>query len=147
MNTNALTRGGRRSLGTALFLAICAMAPYATPAASADYPVTLNGNQEVPPVKSAGTGTGTLVVGDDGTMTGSVTTTGIAGTAAHVHEAALGKNGPVVIPLTKRGDTYEVPAGTKLSEAQLASLRAGKLYINVHTTANPGGELRAQLAH
>jgi len=47
--------------------------------------------------------------------------------------------------LTKNGDTYTVPAGAKLSEAQYASFQAGNLYVNVHTAANPGGELRGQL--
>jgi hypothetical protein len=74
-----------------------------------------------------------------------VTTTGIAGTAAHVHEAATGKNGPVIIPLTKSGDTYTVPAGAKLTDAQFASFQAGNLYVNVHTAANPDGEMRGQL--
>jgi hypothetical protein len=56
-----------------------------------------------------------------------VTTTGIAGTAAHIHEGPTGKNGPVAIPLTKNGDTYTVPAGAKLTDAQLASFKAGSL--------------------
>ena len=74
-----------------------------------------------------------------------MTTTGIAGTAAHIHEAPSGKNGPVIIPLTKNGDTYAVAAGAMLTDAQFASFQAGNLYVNVHTTANPGGELRGQL--
>ena len=74
-----------------------------------------------------------------------MTTSGIAGTAAHIHEAAPGKNGPVIIPLAKKGDTYTVPAGAKLTDAQFASFQAGNLYVNVHTAANSGGEIRAQL--
>jgi len=51
----------------------------------------------------------------------------------------------VIIPLTKDGNTYSAPPGAKLTELQLASFRAGNLYVNVHTAANPGGEIRAQL--
>jgi hypothetical protein len=72
-------------------------------------------------------------------------TTGIAGTAAHIHEGAIGMNGPVIIPLTKNGDTFAVPTGAKLTTAQFASYQAGNLYVNVHTAANLGGEIRAQL--
>ena len=74
-------------------------------------------------------------------------TKGISATAAHIHEGPKGKNGPVIIPLTKSGDnTFTVTAGAKLSDAQLESLKAGNLYVNVHSAANPGGEVRAQIA-
>ena len=86
-----------------------------------------------------------FAIANDNTIAGSVTTTGIQGTAAHIHEGGPGKNGPVIIPLTKSGDTYSVPAGTKLSDSQLSSFKAGNLYVNVHSSANPGGDGRAQL--
>jgi hypothetical protein len=143
-----LDRSSRQAwlpLGAALIFAISAFGAYSSIAAAADIKVTLAGDQEVPPVKSAGTGAGTITVGADKSVSGSVTTTGIAGTAAHVHEAATGKNGPVIIPLTKNGDTYTVPAGAKLTDAQFASFQAGNLYVNVHTAANPDGEMRGQL--
>lgn len=108
--------------------------------------VTLSGDQEVPAVKTAGAGTGTISVAPDKSVSGSVTTTGVAGTMAHIHEAAPGKNGGVVIPLSKSGDnTWSVPAGAKLTDAQFTSFKAGNLYVNVHTAANPGGEVRGQL--
>ncbi len=112
---------------------------------AADVKVSLSGDNEVPPVKTAAKGSGTIVIGDDGAVSGSVSTTGMAGTAAHIHEAAAGANGPVIVPFTKDGDTYKAPAGAKLTPAQLASFKAGNLYFNVHSAANPGGEIRGQL--
>jgi hypothetical protein len=145
MFNQTISKSVRLALGGALFCAVAALGSFSNIAAAADVKVTLAGDQEVPPVKSAGTGSGTIVIGNDGAVSGSVTTTGIAGTAAHIHEAAIGKNGPVIIPLTKNGDTYSVPPGAKLTEAQLASFKEGNLYVNAHTTANPGGEIRGQL--
>jgi hypothetical protein len=80
------------------------------------------------------------------TVTGSIKTKGIMGTAAHIHEAPAGKNGPPIITLTKGGDdTFTVPEGSKLTEAQYASLKAGNLYVNVHSAEHKGGEIRTQL--
>ena len=145
MYSNRISRQAWLPLGAALIFAISAFGSYSSIAAAADVKVTLAGDQEVPPVKSAGTGTGTIIIGAYRSVSGSVTTTGMAGTAAHIHEAATGKNGPVIISLTKKGDTYAVPAGAKLTDAQFASFQAGNLYVNVHTAANAGGEMRAQL--
>jgi hypothetical protein len=145
MLNQIISKSVRLALGWALFCAIAAFGSFSNFAAAADVKVTLVGDQEVPPVKSAGTGSGTIVIGNDGAVSGRVTTTGIAGTAAHIHEAAMGKNGPVIIPLTKNGDTYVVPPDAKLTDAQITSFKEGNLYVNVHTTANPGGEIRGQL--
>ena len=145
MNTDTIYRRVLLPLSAALIFAIPVFVSYSPIAVAVDIKLTLAGDQEVPPVKSAGAGSGTIMVGTDKSVSGSVTTTGITGTAAHIHEAAAGQNGPVIVPLTKAGDTYSVPAGAKLTDAQFASFQAGKLYVNVHTAANPGGELRAQL--
>jgi hypothetical protein len=107
--------------------------------------VALSGAEEVPPVQTAARGSGTFTIGDDGAVSGSVTTTGVAGTMAHIHQGARGQNGPVIVPLTKSGDTYTAPAGAKLSDAQMAAFRKGDLYVNVHSAANKGGEVRGQL--
>ncbi len=145
MNITTPKRRTWLPIGAALVLAVAACGSYPSIAAAADVKVTLTGDQEVPPIKSAGTGMGTITVGADKSVKGSVTTKGIAGTAAHIHEAAVGKNGPVVIPLEKNGDTYTVPANAKLTDAQFMSFKAGNLYVNVHTAAHPDGEIRAQL--
>jgi hypothetical protein len=145
MHLDRISRRAWLPLGAALIFAVSPLGSYSSIAAAGDIKVTLAGDQEAPPVKSAGTGTGTIIVGADKSVSGSVTTTGITGTAAHIHEAATGKNGPVIIPLTKNGDTYTVPPGAKLTDAQFASLQAGNLYVNIHTAANPDGEMRGQL--
>jgi hypothetical protein len=107
----------------------------------------LSGANQVPPVTTNATGSGSITVADDGTMSGSIKTTGVQGTMAHIHVAPAGKNGPVAIPLTKGADgTWSVPAGTKLTAEQMKNFKAGELYVNVHSDANKGGEIRAQLA-
>jgi hypothetical protein len=107
--------------------------------------VSLTGQEEVPPLSVPGSGSGSFRVAEDGTITGSVTTKDVAGTMAHIHRGAKGTNGPVIVPLDKSGDTYSVPAGRKLTAAQIQDLKAGNLYVNVHTAKNKGGEVRAQL--
>ena len=119
---------------------------FAAAAASAGkMDVKLSGDQEVPPVKSNGAGSGTITINDDGTVSGSVTATGFTPTAAHIHHAAAGKNGPVIVPFTKEGDKFSAPAGAKLTADQVKAYKAGELYVNVHSAAYPGGEVRAQL--
>jgi hypothetical protein len=107
--------------------------------------VSLTGAEEVPPVSVPGSGKGSFTIADDGSVKGSVTTTGVQGTMAHIHMGARGQNGPVIVPLTKNGDTYTAPAGAKLTDAQMQALKAGNLYVNVHTDRNKGGEVRGQL--
>src|SRR5215471_6322516 len=112
-----------------------ALALAAGSALAADVKVSLSGNQEVPAVKTEASGGGTISIGDDKAVSGSITTTGINGTAAHIHEAPAGKNGGVIVPLAKGSSdgTWAVPNGAKLSDAQLASFKAGNLYVNVHS--------------
>ena len=107
--------------------------------------VNLTGSEEVPPLTVPGSGSGAFRVAEDGTITGSVTTKDVQGTMAHIHRGAKGANGPVIVPLDKKGDTYSVPAGRKLTPEQIADLKAGRLYVNVHTDRNKGGEVRGQL--
>jgi hypothetical protein len=113
---------------------------------AADVKVSLAGDQEVPPVTTQAKGSGTVMIGDDGAVSGTITTTGVTGTAAHIHQAAAGKNGPVIVPMTKSGDSgWTFAPGAKLTPDQMNAFKAGDLYINVHSAANPGGEIRGQL--
>lgn len=109
-------------------------------------PLTLSGAEEVPPVSTSASGSGAIIVAADKTVTGRVTTVGLEGVAAHIHQGARGANGPVLIGLVKSVDNvWMVPAGARLNDAQYAAFMAGQLYVNVHSPANKGGELRAQL--
>ena len=108
--------------------------------------VTLSGAEEVPPVSTAARGSGSFTIGDDGAVSGSVTTTGVNGTMAHIHMAAPGKNGPPIITLEKGSDgSWTVPEGSKLTDEQYAAFKAGNLYVNVHSAEHKGGEIRTQL--
>lgn len=107
----------------------------------------LTGAQEVPPVSTSASGRSTISVASDRTVSGAVIVTGMEPTVAHIHQGAKGSNGPVILPLVKTAPTtFSVPAGTKLTDAQYAALKEGKLYLNVHSAAHPGGEVRLQMA-
>jgi hypothetical protein len=115
-------------------------------ALAADSKVTLTGKEEVPAVETRATGSGSIKVAADKSVTGSFTTQGVEGIAAHIHQAAAGKNGPPIISLEQgEGGTWTVPAGSKLTDEQLAAYKAGELYVNVHSAAHKNGEIRAQL--
>ena len=115
-------------------------------ASAKDIAVSLTGDQEVPAVTTAAKGTGKISVADDKSVTGSIKTTGITGVAAHIHEAPAGQNGKPIITLEKKGDNeWVVPAGSKLTDAQVESLKAGNLYVNVHSAEHKSGEIRTQL--
>jgi hypothetical protein len=113
---------------------------------AADIAVKLSGDQEVPAVASKATGVGTLVIKNDKSVSGSIKTTGIEGTVAHIHLAEPGKNGPPIITLNKTADnTWSVPEGSKLTDEQYKSFKDGNLYVNVHSAEHKGGEIRTQL--
>jgi hypothetical protein len=115
-------------------------------ASAEDVKVTLTGADEVPAVTTEAKGEGTITIAKDMSVTGNVKTSGIEGVAAHIHLAEPGKNGPPVVTLTKgEGGTWTTPAGAKLTEEQYKAFKAGNLYVNVHSAAHKGGEIRGQL--
>ena len=108
--------------------------------------VTLSGSQEIPPVTTAATGTGKLTVGADKSLRARVTISGMNATVAHIHEAAGGATGPIMIPLTKVSDNvWAVPDGVTLTDAQYEAYRAGRLYFNIHSETYRSGEIRGQI--
>lgn len=141
----ALSQSNRTRVLSTVAAAVISLAAYSGMAFGEQVYVMLSGVQEVPAVTTSATGNGTLTVNADMTVSGSITTTGVAGTAAHIHMAPVGKNGPVIVTLTKGDNAWSVPAGTKLTDAQYKAYKAGDLYINVHSAANKGGEIRGQL--
>jgi uncharacterized repeat protein (TIGR01451 family) len=111
----------------------------------------LSGTNEVPSVATAASGLGTFHYNfETNELTYEVSVANIISiTAAHIHSGTVGVNGPVLFPLYM-GDGVFDPAnpvrGTvTLNDAQQALLMNGGLYVNVHTTANPSGEIRGQI--
>ncbi len=142
---NANVHKSRFNLAAILLLA-GALAGGTGMAIAGEISASLTGDQEVPPVQTSASGKVTVKVEDDKSVKGTITTSGIKGTGAHIHEAAPGKNGPDIISLKKTGDDeWSVPNGAKLSDAQYDAFKAGNLYVNVHSDANPEGEIRGQL--
>lgn len=114
---------------------------------------TLDVAQEFPPVSTPSTATGsaTLTLGADARLTGEVTYQGLTGAplAAHIHAAPAGFAGAIAFGLTlptpaDTAGTIAV-ATTPLSAEEQQALFAAGMYVNIHTGANPGGELRGQI--
>ncbi len=108
--------------------------------------VTLSGANEVPPVQTSASGTGTVIVHPDKSVKVDLKVSGMQPTAAHIHMGAAGQNGGVIVPLEKKGaDEFVSKSDAKLTDEQYAAYKAGHTYVNVHSDAHKGGEIRAQL--
>jgi hypothetical protein len=108
------------------------------------FEATLSGAQEVPSVATAATGTATITLNAARTSISYVIRHTLAGaTAAHIHSGVPGVNGAVLIPFASA--TSEISGTATVTPAQVADLESGGLYVNVHSTANPGGEIRGQI--
>jgi hypothetical protein len=109
---------------------------------------TLNGAAEVPANDSKGTGTADVNFDTASKLLSwKLTYSGLTGpaTAGHFHgPAEPGKNATVAVPIANIA-TSPVEGSATLNESQAADLIAGKYYLNVHTAANPGGEIRGQV--
>ncbi|MBI5321008.1 CHRD domain-containing protein [Bradyrhizobium sp.] len=129
-------------------LAFGAAVALAGPALADKMKVTLDGKSQVPPNSSAATGTAELDYDPASKkLTWKLTYTGLSGpaTMAHFHgPAEAGKNAGVAVAIPNAG-TSPVSGSATLTDAQAADLVAGKYYINIHTAANPGGEIRGQV--
>ena len=142
MNAQSIKTGLAAGLGVAAIL----LAGCASMHMNKNVNVSLSGAEQVPPVSTAAKGSGTFTVGEDRSVSGSVTVSGLSAQAAHIHVGARGANGPIAVGLTKSSDNlWVVPAGAKFTDEQYRSFLAGQTYVNFHTAANKGGEIRGQL--
>ena len=137
----------RNTLFAAMILAAALTASQAR--AGDAYAARLNGASEVPPVATSGSGSGAVSYdAKTRTMKWTITWSGLSGpaTMAHFHgPAAPGANAGVSVPID---DVTSPSTGSAvLTDAQAADLKAGRLYINIHTAANPKGEIRGQVMH
>src|SRR5246127_5434066 len=129
-------------------VAFAAAVAFAGPAFAEKFKATLDGKSEVPPNASAGTGTADIDY-DPSTkkLSWKVTYSGLTGpaTAAHFHGPAdTSKNAGVAVAIPNAGSS-PVEGSAILTDAQAADLEAGRYYVNIHTAANPGGEIRGQV--
>jgi hypothetical protein len=129
-------------------LALGATVAFAGPAFAEKMKATLDAKSEVPPNASAGTGTADIDY-DAATkkLSWKLSYSGLTGpaTAAHFHgPAEPGKNAGVAVAIPN-ATTSPTEGSATLTDAQAADLMAGKYYVNVHTAANPGGEIRGQV--
>ena len=112
------------------------------------YKVALKSASEVPANASSGSGTADVTYETQSKkLSWKVSYSGLTGpaTAAHFHgPAEPGKNAGVMIPIQNIA-TSPAEGSATLTDAQAADLTAGRLYVNVHTAANPGGEIRGQV--
>lgn len=113
------------------------------------FTVELSGEQEVPAVETAASGSAELEIDlDSGAVSGTLVVADMDATAAHIHDAFAGTNGGVIVPLEQDAadpTRFHVPMNAALSAAQLDTLLAGGLYLNAHSAAYPGGEIRGQI--
>jgi hypothetical protein len=121
--------------------------------------INLTGDEEVPPVQTEAKGIAEISPSGADSIGYAVNATNIEGvTAGHVHFGKIGENGPVVVTLFKydtpkdevsesgmiTADKLEGPmAGKQISDLAAAGAN-GTLYVNIHTTKNPDGEIRGQ---
>jgi hypothetical protein len=123
--------------------------------AATQFTTTLTGGQQVPPVVSGGTGTGMVALNAaEDQMIVNLTFSGLTGNAilGHIHgTAAPNENAGVLFDFAGDVAALAAPGGTipqrvfAISPSQVADLKAGLYYFNVHTGLNPGGEIRGQI--
>jgi hypothetical protein len=126
-----------------------------------EFSATLNGASEVDPVNTSGSGTATFEI-DGNELDFTLNAAGLTNvTAAHIHgPAAVGVNAGVIVPLfnaqaegawdgsksaSVNATMFVTGQAITTMDALVALLRSGQAYVNVHTAAHPGGEIRGQI--
>jgi plastocyanin len=127
--------------------------------AAAPISLRLSGANEVPAVTTAANGQFNATVGAS-SLTWAVQAYGVGITMGHIHLGAAGTNGPVIAFLfgPDAGGQNQINVSGTITEANFvgpmagkewsdftAAMAAGQLYVNFHTKANPGGEIRSQI--
>ena len=112
--------------------------------------VSMVGTQEVPAVTTTATGVALLRLTSDKTLFGRVTISNLeAGdvlTAAHIHTGATGTNGGVIVGLISGSTDFGLPLKiTGISDANIALIQTGQVYVNAHSTRYGGGIVRGQI--
>ena len=132
-----------------LATALSAVMASAASASTVTYTARLSGRAEVP--KTYSKGKGRLKAEFDTTskvLDYTLTFEGLSGpaTAAHIHgPATRAQSAGVVVPLGEKNPASPITGSATLTDQQVKYLQSSKLYVNVHTAANPGGEIRGQI--
>ena len=129
--------------------ALVLFAAGAAVAATEHFTATLKGSEETPPTNSKGTGQLEATLDPATKMLAyKITYSGLSGpaVAAHFHGPAAPKaDAPPVVPVPKDKLASPIAGQAPLSDPQIEELKSGQWYFNIHTAANPGGEIRGQL--
>lgn len=136
----------RRLRTSMLLTCLCSALAFSAAQGEVVFSAVLSGANEVPPNASPGVGTAVLTLNDAQTeVSFHIEFSGLLGTetAAHFHNAPPGTNGSVVFGLPLGSPKDGVWA---VGPAEVAMLMAEEVYVNVHTTSFPGGEIRGNLA-
>jgi hypothetical protein len=143
-----LAFGGLAVAAASLTLALSGCGSTMQPSNMVAFTTQLRGANEVPPNASTGSGSVDAAFNKDTMqLKWKVNFNGMTGnpTAGHFHgPAAVGANSGVALGWANPITTGMEGSAT-LTAAQAADLMAGKWYANIHTAANPGGELRGQM--
>jgi len=133
---------GAALLGATLAVAGCGMMPMSKTSSATNQ---MSGAQEVPPKPGSGAGTVVTTLNKETrALRWTITYSGLSGlvTAGHFHgPAAAGANAGVALPFSG-SLASPIEGNATLTEAQMADVVAGRWYANLHTAANPGGEIR-----
>jgi len=157
--------GQMRVLGTIIAITVAIFVPRGIARADQIFKAILTGDQEVPPVDTQTSGKVKIRVNDDASAVEFTLTVndGVRVQQSHIHCAAAGTNGPVVVWLAGlRPEGFDIDgqwvSNVTFTDANIVdptcgstvadlvqSMQAGMTYANVPTVAHPGGEVRGQI--